>query len=132
MWVSVLLFGILAVRSPFPITWWKTHPYLVILGSEAIAYLPCVLLLGVILGKMFDASPVRNSLLVTAIALAVAFAGSLDDPKVLLATLRESPEFAASFLIGVPVVAFLVSRMWSNNRLERSRAEAPLSQGGGG
>ena len=129
--LAVWFLGILAVHSPLLLAWWKTHPSLVFFASEAIAFLPFVALLGVTLAKLFATSPVPKAtlkaMLSVAVALAVSYAGTLGDPQLLISTLRESSGLVLAFLLGVPAVAFLAGRMWSNNRFERSRVGSSVS-----
>ena len=119
--MSVAIFFVerLASWAPFPLSLWRTHIVVVIYASEAIAFLPIALLLGVMMTKIFASSRVMNALMSMAIALAIGFVGSLAEQQATLASLVEMPELAAAFLVGVPAVVLVLERLQSNHRLRR-------------
>src|ERR1700730_4160163 len=78
---SVALYGALVVWSPFPRTWWIHHMPWVTFGSVALTVLPCTVILGLILSKMYKQHPVTSSLVSTTIALVVAFSSSFRHPQ---------------------------------------------------
>ena len=119
MSVAVFIFGLLAVWSPFPLSLWKTHIRAVTYASEAIAYLPMVMLLAFLLTKLFTSSRALNALLSMTLTLLACSAGSLFEPGSFLIALAEPPALTISLLLAVPIAVGAIERLQSNYRLER-------------
>ena|SRR5579863_3616941 len=116
LWAAVALYGVLAVRSPWPRAWWIQHMSLVNVGSEALALLPFVIALGLLLWRLFRKHAVLYTLTSVAIALLVAFADFFRQPELLAPALRITWGFFLPFLIGPPLIVFVLTRLRSNNR----------------
>jgi hypothetical protein len=119
MALTVWIFGVLAISSPFSLATWKAHGPLVIYTSEVFSFAPVALLLGVILWRLFSSRRVLDAFLSVMLALLVSSVGALDDPRAALGVLVEMPQFWATFLLGVPGVVYILERLRSNYRLER-------------
>src|SRR5262245_50985825 len=109
LWGSVAFYGVLAVWSPFPHVMWRHHTYWVTSGSIALSVLPCVVILGAILSKVFAYRAALWSLVSTATALLIAWAISLGESRELGIDLGWNVGFVASFLV-LPTVVVLVMR----------------------
>jgi len=59
---SVALGLLVAVRSPFPKGWWILHMPMLVTGSEILASLPCVVILGFLMSKLYRVRPVVSAL----------------------------------------------------------------------
>jgi hypothetical protein len=113
---SVFFYGFLAAWSPFPQTWWIHHMSWVTFASVALTVVPCVVVLGLILSKVYKQYPVRSAFVSTTIALLVAFAGSFTDPQHLASGIGWTFGYFGPFLVGPPLVVLLLHRLRSNNR----------------
>jgi len=107
MWVAVDIYGFLAVWSPWPRMWWKYHFTLIEVSSFAIAIAPCVIVLGVLLANPFKRFPVSSAFASTTISFLIAVASTLNDPQLVVPTLRLGWDLFASFLLGPPAVVLL-------------------------
>ena len=116
VWTSILLLSLLAIWSPWPRDWWAHHPYWVFHGSQALVLVPSVIALGLLLSKLYRRHAVLSALASVTLALLVAFADSLTDPKALMVLVRETWTDFAPFLFGPPLVVALVEHLRSNNR----------------
>jgi hypothetical protein len=114
MSVAVYVVRLLAASSPFPLSLWRTRVVVVLYASEAIAFLPIALVLGVVMTRIFASSRVTNAVISMAIALAIGFIGSLTEQQATLSSLAEMPGLAAAFLVGVPAVVLVLERLRSN------------------
>jgi hypothetical protein len=110
---SVALLGLLAVWSPFPKGWWMHHMSVVMTDSEILALLPCIVLLGFLMSKLYRVRPVVSAFA----SLVIALLATSASPSADLETLRSSLRFFAPFLLGTPLVVFLLTQhLRSNNR----------------
>jgi hypothetical protein len=88
MEVAVVIYGLLAAWCPWPRAWWKYDFAFITNGSFTSAIGPCVLVLGLILAKLYKGFPVSCAFASMTIALLITVAGVLDDPRLILPTLR--------------------------------------------
>ena len=123
LWVAVALYGLLAVQFPFPHTWWVNHPSWVTSGSIALAVVPIVLVLGLVLSRILLHRAVPAALLSTAIAIVIVEVSSISDFGQLLSDAGWMVGFVGGFLVGPPLVVLLAERMRPNKSLERTRGE---------
>jgi hypothetical protein len=119
LWVSVYFYGLLAVWSPWPTWWWKTHYGLVTTTSKALALAPGVIVLGLFFLKLFKRRPILWALVVMGITLTFALADTVRTPELLLPTLRLTWELWVTFLVGPAAFVCLLPLLRSNQRLER-------------
>ena len=117
--VSTTLLGLLAAWSPFPISWWRSYPHGVIVGSEALVTFPAILGLAFVFSKLFK----RHAFLSAAICMASAFvATSVDtfrEPGAYGPMLREVWPYFLPYVIGPSLLLLVATAVRSNQRLER-------------
>ena len=111
--VSVALYGFLAAWSPFPQRWWIHHMPWVTFGSVALTVLPCVVIIGLILSKVYKQFPVTSAFVSMTIALLVAFAIPFRDPRQLASDIGWTLGYFGPFLVGPPLVVLLLDRLRS-------------------
>jgi hypothetical protein len=116
LWFSVYLYGLLAVWSPWSVEWWKHHFALVSATSKALAFIPGIVVLGAVFAKLFRTRAVLWSLVAMLITLLVAYADTFLTPELIGPTLRTTWGLFAPFLIGPPLIVYLLRRLRSNNR----------------
>ena len=116
LWASVALYGLLAVWSPFPRTWWIHHMSWVTVGSITLTVLPCIVVLGVTLSKVYRQRAVTCALASSTIALLVAFASSWGEPQEFASEPGWTLGYFGPFLFGPPLVVLILQRLRSNNR----------------
>ena len=116
IWLGIHLYGLLAVWSPWPNTWWAHHPRFVLISSAFLAALPLVIVLGLVFSRLFRHRALLGAAVAMTISLAVAVSDALTDPKDIGATLGSTWQIFAPFLVGPPVIALLLTRRRSNNR----------------
>jgi hypothetical protein len=116
LWASLYLLGLLAVWSPWPNPWWAHRYTVVAITSKAVAFLPCVALLGILFAKLFPTRPVLYALVTMTLVLVVAYADTLVHPELVGPTLRLTWEMLVVFLLGPPVVVYVLGSLRSNNR----------------
>ena len=116
LWVAVALFGLLAIWSPWPRSWWAHHATWVIGGSEALALLPLVITLGYFLRMLFKQNAALSALASTVLAIAVAYADVFRQPELFGPTFRLTWTLFLSFLIGPPLVVLVLTWRRSNSR----------------
>jgi hypothetical protein len=121
LWAAVAFYGLLAARVPFPQAWWVNHPSWVTLGSIALAVVPIVVVVGLVLSRILVRPAVAASLLSTAIAIVVVAVSSISDFSQLLSDAGWMGGFVGGFLVGPPLVVLLAERMRPNKSLERTR-----------
>jgi hypothetical protein len=119
LWVSVYFYGLLAGWSPWSTWWWAHHPTLVSGTSKVLAFAPFVIVLGVVFSRLFRARPILSALIAMTIVMVIAYADALRSPQLLTASLRTTWQMFAPFLVGPPLVVYLLGRLRSNQRLER-------------
>jgi hypothetical protein len=119
MALAVRVYTHLLVHSPFSLGAWKTHSSLLFYASEMIAFVPFILLLGIIFWHLFSSRRILHSFFSVLVALLVSIAAALDDPRAIVGVLTEMPEFWVTYLLGVPGVVYVFDRLRSNYRLER-------------
>jgi hypothetical protein len=112
LWGAVALYGVLAVWSPWPTTWWAHHVRWVTLGSQLIVLVPCILGLGLALFALYKQHAVLSAAVSMGIAFVVAFASSVTDPE----SLGSGWAFFAPYFIGPPFMVYILGRLRSNNR----------------
>lgn len=113
---AVWLYGVLAVWSPFPATWWARHAGVVRYGSEALALTPWVILLAYLLSRLFKRHAVISSLCAVALALAVSLSDAFVQPHMDWKLLQGIWHLFLPFLILPPVIVFWLVKWRSNNR----------------
>jgi polyferredoxin len=113
---AIWLYGVLAVWSPFPATWWARHDGVVRYGSEALALIPSVVLVAYLLSRLFKRHAVISSVCAVALALAVSLSDALVQPHVDWKTLQGIWHLFLPFLILPPVIVFWLAKRRSNNR----------------
>lgn len=86
--------------------------------------------LGVIFARLFKTRPVLCAFEAMTIALVIAYAETFRTPELLLPTARMTLELIVAFLIGPPFIVYVLNRLRSNNRFERSPAASSLSDEG--
>jgi hypothetical protein len=116
LWAALYLLGLLAVWSPWPDPWWAHRYTVVAITSKAIAFLPCVALLGLFFAKLFPSRPALYAMVTMTLVLVVACADTLLHPELIGATLRLTWEMLVVFLLGPPIVVYLLGSLRSNNR----------------
>jgi hypothetical protein len=116
LWVSIYFYGLLAVWSPWSNWWWAHHPALVSSTSKILAFVPCVIALGVIFTKLFKTLPILSAFVAMGLAMLIAFAETLRTPELLLPTVRMNWEWFAPFMVGPPLTVYVLNRLRSNNR----------------
>src|SRR5215469_8927630 len=88
LWFSVYFYGLLAVWSPWSVEWWKHHFAVVSATSKALAFVPGIVVLGVIFATLFRTRAVLWALVAMLITLVVAYAGTFSTPELIVPTLR--------------------------------------------
>jgi len=111
MYVALAIFGLLAVWSPFPVSWWRAHPAIVRTCSEAVVVVPCVGALGYTFLKLFRTHAVANAFASMTAVLLLGLSGVITQSGGFLAGLRISWHLFVPFLIGPPFVAYLFLTM---------------------
>jgi len=116
LWAALYLYGLLAVWLLSPDLWW-THRYSIVsLTSKALAFLPCIFVLGFVFRKLFRTRPVLFAVVTMLLVLLVAYADMFRNPELIAPTLRLSWDLLVSFIVGPPLVVYFMSQMRSNNR----------------
>jgi len=116
LWASLYIYGLLALWSPFPNSWWAHRFTLVAITSKAIAFIPSAIVLGYIFTKLFHTRTVLYSAITTTLVLLVAYGDTLRDPKLIWPTLRLTWELDVLVLLGPVIVVHVIGSLRSNNR----------------
>jgi hypothetical protein len=116
IWLAVTFYGLLAVWSPYSMGWWKHHIRAVMIGSQLLAVIPCVVLLGLLLNRVYKARPVLCSAMSMSVVLLAIYADTLWTPDLVGPTIRLTWNLFLPFLIGPPLVVFLMRTARTNSR----------------
>ena len=116
MWIGIYLYGLLAIWSPWPNTWWAHHPRFVLISSAFLAALPLVIVLGWAFSRLFRHRALLGAVVTMTISFVVAVSDAFTGLKDIGGTLGSTWQIFCPFLVGPPVVALLLTRWRSNNR----------------
>lgn len=122
---SITVLGLLAVWSPYSIGWWKHHARAVMLGSKLLAVIPCVVLLGLLLDRLYKARPVLSASISMSVVLLAIYANAMRTPELLGSAIRTTWDLFLPFLVGPPLVVYLMRVARSNKRSRDSLFEPP-------
>jgi F0F1-type ATP synthase assembly protein I len=116
VWVAVTFYGLLAVWSPYSIGWWKHHIRAVMIGSQLLAVIPCVVILGLLLNRLYKTRPVLSAATSMSVVILAIYADTLWTPDLVGPTIRLTWNLFLPFLIGPPLVVYLMRTVRSNSR----------------
>ena len=119
LWIALYFYGLLAVWSPWPRGWWLHDFSLVSVTSRILAWIPFVIVLGFIFVRLFKVRPTACALVAMTLTILIALGDTLSDPELLRSTLPFLSQFLVPFLVGPPLIVYILSRLRSNQRLER-------------
>ncbi len=119
MVVAIYAWGLIAVWSPFPRSMWASHGSFVTTASAGLAFAPFVALLVFALVALFKEHAVANSTISMGFVTLIGNAPGSHSPGELLASITDAWWLTAIFLIGVPLLVWLLQTLRSNQRLER-------------
>jgi hypothetical protein len=109
--VAALTYLAFAFANLFPRGWWSDHATLIFFVDEVVAYLPFVLILGVVFPKVFRTRPVARALACVLLGLVISNASLLlESPAYLRLAIGEILFSNGAFLLGVPITIHLLSR----------------------
>jgi hypothetical protein len=114
LWTAAYLYGLLAVWTLWPDPWWAHRYSAVSMMSKALAFLPGVFLLGFIFTRLFRTRPVLFAAVTMSLVLLVAYADMFRNPALMAPMLRLTWEMLVSFLLGPPLVVYLMSQLRNN------------------
>ena len=117
LWASLYLYGLMAVWSPFPNPWWAHRYTVVAITSKAIAFIPCVIVLGFIFIRLFPTRSAFYSAVTMTLVLLFAYSDALRHPEQLGPTLRLTWEMLVVFLLGPAMVVYVLRSLRSNHRV---------------
>ena len=109
--------------SPYSIGWWKHHARAVMLGSKLLAVIPCVVLLGLLLDRLYKARPVLSASISMSVVLLAIYANAMQTPELLGSAIRTTWDLFLPFLVGPPLVVHLMRVARSNKRSRDSLFE---------
>jgi hypothetical protein len=98
---------------------WKHNPRLFVLFSRVLATLPLVVALALLFYKLFGPRAVLCAFVCMLTATLLTSAGVLRHYELIVPAIRLMWAFYLSFLVGPPILCYLIAAMRSNQRLER-------------
>ena len=110
VWLSALAYGQLIEHLPVSRDWWKAHPA-ILYAVETLTFVPFAVALAVFFRRLFVRRAIANAFACTLVAMAASFVPTaVRSYELLWPVLRINAEFILTFLIGVPLTAFVLER----------------------
>lgn len=109
MWLAVATFGLAAAFLPIPHSWSREAMYGIGYATEIISLVPFAVLAALAAPTLFKRQVVFWSFACFFLAFAICFTSlAFESRDVLMAALRISIEFILIFVVGVPLLVFLL------------------------
>lgn len=119
MWLAVTAYG-LAALIPIPRIWWRENANAIVYGMQIVSLVPFAFVAALAAPTLFKKQTALWSFACFFLASAICL-GSLpfESIDVLMAALRVSVELILIFVVGVPLLVFLLQRWHSPSAQDR-------------
>lgn len=123
VWLSALAYSLLLGQLPVSRSWWAAHTT-VLYAAEILTFVPFATVIALLSSSLFPRRPVASAFACTIAAMAALFVPTVVASyryDGLWSILRSNAEFILTFVVGVPVVVFIIQRRRANSTMGSSR-----------